>query len=80
MSNGSPWLPDKHDPVLRGWAGRISDKEIGTITGHSERKVCERRNELGLPEYHPQRVGWSRREHLLASASGLLTFNCEQQS
>lgn len=69
--NGSPWVPEKHDIILKGWAGRITDKEIGTITGHSERTVCKRRNELNLPAFHPQRIGWSRRDYLLASAAGL---------
>lgn len=71
MSNGAPWLPEQHDRILIAWAGRIRDREIGTITGHSERKVCERRNLLGLPAFHPQRAGWSRRDYLLAGAAGL---------
>lgn len=71
MSNGNPYLPDKHDPVLRGWAGRITDKEIGTITGHCAKVIGEQRKRLNLPAYHPQRAGWSRRDYLLASAAGL---------
>ncbi len=71
MSNGTPWLPDKHDPVLKAWAGKISDAELGTITGHSGCTIRERRALLGLPAYHPKRSGWSRRDYLLADAAGL---------
>ncbi len=70
--NGSPWLPDKHDPILKAWAGRITAKEIGSITGHGERKVSERIAELGLPTFHPQRCGWSRRDYLLAGGAGMM--------
>ena len=69
MPHGNPWIPEKHDPILKAWAGRIRDKEIGTITGHGERKVRERRNELGLAPFHAQRIGWSPRDYLLADAA-----------
>ncbi len=69
--NGSPWLPDKHDPILKAWAGKIRDCEIGTITGHSARTIGEQRKRLNLPAFHPQRAGWSRRDYLLAGAAGL---------
>lgn len=69
---GNAWLPDKHDPILKAWAGRITDAEIGSITGHSERTICEQRKRLNLAAFHPQRIGWSRRDYLLASAAGLV--------
>lgn len=70
--NGKPWLPE-HDSVLKSWAGKIPDAEIGRKTGgHSERKVCERRNELDLPAFHPQRASWSRRDYLLAAGAGMM--------
>lgn len=67
--NGKPWVPEQHDPILKAWAGRIRDREIGTITGHGERTVRDRRNQLELPVFHPQRSGWSRRDYLLAGAA-----------
>lgn len=73
--NGKPWEPATHNPILKAWAGRISDKEIGTITGHSERTVRDRRNALGLPEYRYQFAGWSRRDCLLAGAAGWTLHN-----
>jgi hypothetical protein len=72
LSNGAPWLPDRHDPILKTWAGRITDKEIGAMTGHSEGTVRENRKRLELPAFHPQRVCWSRRDYLLAGAAGLM--------
>lgn len=72
MSHGNPWIPERHDPILKAWAGKITDAEIGTITGHGERKVGKRRKELDLPAFHPKRVGWSRRDYLLAGAAGLI--------
>ena len=68
--NGKPWIPEKHDQILKNWAGRASDTEIATITGHTRTQVCKRRNQLNLPSFHPGRVGWTRRDYLLASAAG----------
>lgn len=70
--NGAAWIPERHDPILKAWAGRISDKEIGTITGHGEGTIRENRKRLNLPAFHPQRVGWSRRDYLLAGAAGMM--------
>lgn len=71
MSNGNLWIPEKHDKTLTAWAGRATDAEIGTITGHCERTVRDRRKALGLPAFHPKRIGWSRRDYLMAGAAGL---------
>lgn len=68
MSNGKPWDPNLHTPILKAWAGRISDKEIGTITGHSERAIRQRRTDLGLPAYH-----W-RQEVILLAAAGEMSL------
>jgi hypothetical protein len=68
--NGRAWEPDRHDPILRAWAGKIRDAEIGSITGHCEKMIREQRKRLGLRAFHPQRVGWSRRDYLLAGAAG----------
>ena len=74
MSNGNPWIPEKHDLILKNWAGRASDTEIATITGHTRTQVCKRRNQLNLPSFHPGRVGWTRRDYILASAAGFDTL------
>jgi hypothetical protein len=71
LSNGNAWIADKHDHILRAWAGRIRDAEIGTITGHSERTVRENRKRLGLPAFHPRRIGWGPREFALAAGAGM---------
>lgn len=68
--NGRAWEPGKHDVILKAWAGKIKDAEIGTITGHSERTIRDRRNALGLPAYC-HRPYWTRRDYLLAGAAGL---------
>lgn len=70
--NGAAWIPERHDPILKAWAGRITDKEIGTITGHKEGTVRDNRKRLNLPAFHPQRIGWSRRDYLLAGAAGMM--------
>ena len=69
--NGNPWIPEKHNPILMAWAGKIKDAEIGTLTGHSERTIRDRRNAMGLPAY-AYRPGWTRRDHLLAGAAGII--------
>jgi hypothetical protein len=71
LSNGNPWVPDRHDPILKAWAGRITDKEIGTITGHGERTIRDRRNAMGLPAYVNRPACMTRRDYLLAGAAGL---------
>lgn len=70
MSNGNLWIPEKHDKPLTAWAGRATDAEIGTITGHSARCIGEQRKRLNLPAFHPKRIGWSRRDYLMAGAAG----------
>lgn len=71
MSNGKTWDPGKHDRILRAWAGKITDAELGTITGHCAKVVAENRKRLELPAFHPKRIGWTRRDYLLAGAAGL---------
>lgn len=61
----------KHDLILEEWSGRIAARVIAGMTGHTERTVLEKQRTRNLPAFHPQRVGWSRRDYLLASAAGL---------
>jgi len=67
--NGHPWLPE-HSDTLRAWAGRLSDAEIAERTGHSVRTVRKRREAMALPSFG-HRKNWTRRDWLLADASGL---------
>lgn len=67
----TPWLPE-HTAVLERMAGKVPDAQIAKATGHCERTVRDNRNAAGLPPYHPQRTGWSRRDWLLAGSAGLM--------
>lgn len=57
--------------ILAREAGRISDAEIGHMTGHAAITIRKRREALGLPAYTHQRRAWSRRDWLLNTISGL---------
>lgn len=65
-----PWTP-KDDETMRTNAGRISDAEIGKMTGHCRQTVTEHRRAADLPAYHPARRKWTRRQQLLGDAAGL---------
>lgn len=59
-----PWTP-KDDEIMRTNAGRISDAEIGKMTGHARETVARHRGDAGLPAYHP-----TRRQQLMLDAAG----------
>jgi hypothetical protein len=59
-----PWTAED-DKTMRENAGRISDAEIGEMTGHARETVARHRGYAGLPAYHP-----TRRQQLLLDAAG----------
>jgi hypothetical protein len=65
-----PWTP-KDDEIMRTNAGRISDAEIGKLTGHARETVARHRGDAGLPAYHPDRRNMTRRERLMMGAAGV---------
>lgn len=68
MSNGRPWLATD-TATLEQMAGR-PDREIAEATGHPVRTVREYRQARGI-KAHVGRAHWTRRDWLLADASGL---------
>jgi hypothetical protein len=68
--NGRTWTA-ADTAILKDWAGRESDAEIGKRTGHAAITVRGYRNALGLAAYTPRTRAWTRRERLLHSAAGL---------
>jgi hypothetical protein len=65
-----PWTAED-DKTMRENAGKLSDAEIGKLTGHARETVCRYRNAAGLEPYHADRRTWTRRERLLHDAAGL---------
>lgn len=52
-------------------AGKVSALAIATAIGCSERTVRQYISDMGLMHYQPGRAAWTRRDWLLAGASGL---------
>ena len=66
--NGREWLPE-HQATLEA-NPRLPAWRIAKLTGHSVFTIQERRRAAGTTPT-PNRTHWSRRDWLLADASGL---------
>jgi hypothetical protein len=56
--NGKAWTAE-HTNILFRMAGKYTDEEIATVTGHWRETVTRQRRAKGLPACH--RIDWTRR-------------------